>query len=255
MAYSIDWLTNTLYINNFPETIICKYFDITSFSKFVITSDCNYADIDLSKLQHATELRYIYNPKYPFVQNIDDICKLTNLKTLELPSLLDRELTNNDMNKLTRLRCLSFGSDFNTKLDYQELVNLEKISFNNTFNQEIDLSHLTKLKSVKLGHDFNQLLDNKLPEALQELILGTGFNHPVDNLPNSLEILFFFSDKYYHNLNLLPDGIKTLMLPKDYTVDIVKLPAQIQSIFVSHIKLEQIKELVKNNDNIKVISY
>ena len=168
MAYSIDWLTNTLYINNFPETIICKYFDITSFNKFVITSDCNYADINLNKLLHATELRYIYNPKYPCVQNIDDICKLTNLETLELPSLLDRELTNNDMNKLTRLRCLSFGSDFNTKLDYQELVNLEKRSFNNTFNQEIDLSHLTKLKSVKLGHDFNQLLDNKLPEALQE---------------------------------------------------------------------------------------
>ena len=58
------------------------------------------------------------------------------------------------------------------------------------------------------------------------------------------ETLLMFSIKYYHCLDLIPDNVRILMIPKNYTVNINKLPRNLQTIFVSQIKLEQIQELI-----------
>jgi hypothetical protein len=84
------------------------------------------------------------------------------------------------------------------------------------FNKSIDLLAETKLKSIEFGVNFNKSVSN-IPETLETLILSGEFNHPLDNLPTNLIYLSLANClKFDYNLDYLPEGLETLVLPENY---------------------------------------
>lgn len=84
------------------------------------------------------------------------------------------------------------------------------------FNKSVDLLSETKLKFIEFGSKFNKSISN-LPETLETLILSSEFNQPLDNLPINLIYLSLYDClKFDYNLDYLPEGLKTLILPENY---------------------------------------
>ena len=84
------------------------------------------------------------------------------------------------------------------------------------FNKCIDLLAETNLKLIEFGAKFNKPVSN-LPETLEMLIFDKEFNQSLDNLPTNLIFLSLFnSTRFNYNLDYLPEGLETLILPEYY---------------------------------------
>ena len=77
---------------------------------------------------------------------------------------------------------------------------IEKISFGRDFNHKIDKFQNFALRTVSFGYNFNQQIEY-LPWSVKELQLGKRFNLKINSMPVSLESLYLPVD-YPHALPL-----------------------------------------------------
>lgn len=76
-------------------------------------------------------------------------------------------------------------------------TNITFISFGGNFDQRVDFSEYKSLKYLDLGNNFNQCFI--LPPNLETLNLGYKFNQKLKNIPNTLNSITF---GYNYNQNI-----------------------------------------------------
>ena len=96
------------------------------------------------------------------------------------------------------------------------------------------LENLPPLKKLILGYSYDHELTD-LPESLETLEINSHyFNRDLSNLPNGLKYLSFIKySPFNQSIDLLPDSVETIYLPKEYTKKINKLPLNLKRLVVS----------------------
>jgi len=146
-----------------------------------------------------------------------------------------QQLRDIDKSKFLDMRSLTFGGNFNEKVNAGNLPpNLTHLNILGNFNQSVD-NLPPKLEYLALGYEFNKKVD-KLPPTLKNLeILNSGFNQSVDNLPSTLtHFKLSFFGQLNKTINNLPSSLTHLILPHPYNQSLIKLhtlPLNLKVIF------------------------
>jgi hypothetical protein len=140
------------------------------------------------------------------------------------------------------VQCIVFGYSFNQPIKEDTLPsNLTDLTFGYNFNQPINQGTLpNSLTHLTFGDHYNQPINQGvLPNSLTHLTFGKCSNKPVsegvlpnsrvfnqslDILPVNLKKLSIHNSAYNKKLNNLPYGLKTLVIPENYSIDNVKVP-------------------------------
>ena len=73
---------------------------------------------------------------------------------------------------------------------------------------------------------------------------------PLDNLPNGIKRIIIENYYYDNKLNLLPDSVEYIKLPKNYMVTINKLPKNLFTI-----ECDKGYRFINENTHLKLIYY
>ena len=112
-------------------------------------------------------------------RTLSDVAALNETMSL---TWLSRQQLKQGIQLPSSLQSLSFGDDFNQRLDGIQLPSsLQILTFDRSFNQSLDgISLPSSLQSLTFGYYFNQRLDGiQLPSSLQSLTFGYCFDHPA----------------------------------------------------------------------------
>ena len=126
--------------------------------------------------------------KFVYINNIDDIKKIYNLKDQKL-NIINNYIGRYDDGSYSG-SCYDESYMIKLRQEYQLLIN----------NLHSNLTHLI------LSYDFNGCIDN-LPDSIEHLNLPSTFTYPIHKLPSSLKLLVFNNSYYKENINYLPKSI------------------------------------------------
>ena len=183
--------------------------------------------------------------------------------------------------KILKISC-NFNEEFENLFICGELPkSLESLTFGEDFNQRVNFLLLTSLESLTFGEDFNQPVDGLLPESLKHLSFGcdypfynsnllkfieydrmgllgritdvnmkcySKFNQPVENLPKSLESLTL-GYNFYQRANNLPQSLKHLKFGYKY-VSVDNLPTSLETLILADMYSGRVDNLP---DSLKIL--
>jgi len=160
-------------------------------------------------------------------ENFDFLANQINLNTLAI-SARCKNLNTNIFAKMTNLKILRLGDQFNSNVDdLSNMTNLEHLEFGKEFDRLIDsLKSLVNVRTLIFGNHFNKSIDCvKYMKKINLIRLGREFDQPIECLKNlaNFESLTFFGkidqsiDPIINlvNLKVLVLGTKRLNRPID----------------------------------------
>ena len=118
---------------------------------------------------------------------------------------------------------------------YKKLILPEKcVYLELNYIYDYKLENLPLLKKLILGYSYDHELTD-LPESLEILEINSHyFDKELCNLLNGLKLLSFIKySTFNQSIDLLPDSVETIYLPKDYTTEINKLPLNLKRLVVN----------------------
>lgn len=202
-----------------------------------------------------------HNDDIKYFMEIKD--KLPNLEILYLcwRNKINIGTINNNDNNINSMTLLN---NLPNTLKYLE-INMVNIIKENYITQQLENLPYNLETLVIVSYSFNQPLYN-LPSGLKKLSISSNkFNQSLDNLPPGLKTLVMSEDAYCgteltHTLDNIPDTIKKLTIPPDYSIELNKLPISLERIKYNakYIHSKKLKQLIEElnamrNDNEKVI--
>ncbi len=117
---------------------------------------------------------------------------------------------------------IKFSNDFNENIStYQFPLNITHLTFGDNFNQKIDNCIPKRVTHLIFGYSFNQKIDNCIPKGVTHLTFGWCFNQEIDGcIPSSVTHLIF-GFRFNQNIdNCILSKLKKLRISKYYSHEI-----------------------------------